>query len=555
MKGSKDNPFDLVIIGGGINGAGIARDLARRGASVGLFEKTDFGVGATGASSGMIHGGIRYIKTDPSVSKLACLDSGYIQRIAQHLIFRIPFVAPQRSKVVLEAAEAYFEVYDRYQPLKRGKQHCRLSAEEVRELIPGIHPKIVGAVTTDEWGIDANRLNLINAIDAAEAGAEIKPYHQVTGFLHEAGTVRGVKVRDRLGGGTREVFGKLVLNATGAWATRTFEMLGIRRKPLVRPGKGIHVIYPGRLTNYAIIASAIDGRDIFIAPQQNETWIGTTDDDYWGDLDDIPVLEDEIRYLVNGVASIFPVIREHRISRTIVGCRPTLYEYGKTESSLSREHELFDHGEDGAANFMTLGGGKLASYRVIAQEVADIVCKRLGIRGESDTHANPMPGGEDHDLTAAAFTEIGLDAYAANRILFRHGSRAHRILEMMRSEPRTRAIVDADEPVTEAELRHVIRKELVQTLDDCSRRCRLGYGPSGGLGAALRAAQIFCEEQGLAASDAPDVARAFAAERWAARAGTVFGGQLAQEELGQGTFHLNGVLGAAETTPVSRGRS
>lgn len=558
-SGTAEDPFDLVIIGGGINGAGIARDAVRRGLSVALFEKKDFGTGATGNSSGMIHGGIRYLQSDPDVTRLACLDSGYIQKIASHLIFRIPFVLPmmgksKRTRVMLELAEIYFELYDRYQPLKRGKPHCKLTADEVKRLAPGLSDRVSGAVTTDEWGIDAYRLNLINAVDAAECGADINTYHEVTAFLQEAGQVRGVRVRDRMAGGVRDVFGRLTLNTTGAWSSQTFAMTGIRRAPLVRPGKGIHVVYPGRLTNYAIISEAIDGREIFICPHQNETWIGTTDDDYWGDLDDVPVLEDEIKYLVDGIASVFPVVRNHRIVRTTVGCRPTLYEYGKMESSLSREHEIFDHATEGAANLLTLAGGKLASYRIIAQEVTDMVCARLGVSAESETHAVPLPGGAAHDLDERAFVELGLDPFAARRILFRHGDRAARILELMREEPHTRAVVDPDEPVTEAELRYVVREEMVQTIDDCRRRCRVTLGPSGGMGSALRVAQIFCDEQGLRPSDAPDVARALAAAAWQDRHTSTFGSQLAQEELGQAHFFLSGALGAAETTPLAGGK-
>ena len=503
-RGSADDPFDLVVVGGGINGAGIARDAARRGMSVALFEKRDYGTGATGASSGMIHGGLRYLRQDPAVTQLACLDSGYIQKICSHLIFRIPFIFPVLGTgfaraTLLELAEVYFETYDRYQPLKRGKGHCRLSKDELQQIVPGITPRARGAVTTDEWGIEANRLNLINALDAIEAGAELNTYNEVVGLLKEGGKIHGVRVRDLLAGGTREVFGKVVLNASGAWATHTTRMLGSHMtRHVVRPGKGVHVVYPGRLTNYAIIVTAIDGREIFISPNQNETWIGTTDDDYWGDLDEIPVLEDEIRYLVESVAHVLPSVRNHRIMRTMVGCRPTMYAYGKPESDLSREHELLDHSDDGAAGFYSITGGKLASYRVISEEVTDTFAERLGGRFSAcDTHTAYLPGGTPHDIAPAQFAELGIDGYTAGRILYRHGSQADRVLDLMKREPRTRAIVCPCEPVTEAELRVVIRREAVRTLDDCRRRCKLGSGPCGGAQCTLRAAQIFSDERAL----------------------------------------------------------
>ena len=552
--GRPDDPFDLIIIGGGINGAGVARDAARRGLSVVLFEKKDFGTGATGASSGMIHGGLRYLQRDPDVAKLACQDSGYIQKIASHLIFRIPFVVPMIGKslakrVLLELAEVYFEAYDKYQPLKRGKQHCRLSAAEAKAMIPGLHSATIGAVTTDEWGIDANRLNLINAIDAAESGAELYTYTEVVKFREHAGKVVGVQVRDRLDRSTSDFFGKIVLNASGAWSSRVFELMGKHRN-IVRPGKGIHVVYPGRLTNYAIATAAIDGRDIFICPHQNETWVGTTDDDYCGDLDDVPILEDEVKYLINGIASVLPVISDHRFSRATVGVRPTLYEYGKRESILSREHELFDHGRDGATNLYTLAGGKLASYRIMSEEVTDVICERLGVKASCETHSVPLPGGADHDLTVEPFVELGLEPFAAQRILFRHGDRSGEILDLMREEPRTRGYVCPAEPVTEAELRYVLRSELVRTLDDCQRRCRLGLGAPGGTDAVWRAAQIFAEERGLAPSAIPDIARGFLSNLWETRQGVLAGTQFAQEELGRAWSFLHGKLEAAHTRPL-----
>src|SRR5258706_14889221 len=143
--------YDLLMIGRGVNGTGMARDAAMRGLGTMLVEKKDFAAGSSGANSGMIHGGIRYLMTDPQVTRLACLDSGYIQRIAPHLLFRIPFLYPVMptghdlfDRAYLYGVECYFEEYDRYQPLKNGKPHTRLSDAELHELEPGIAPGTMG---------------------------------------------------------------------------------------------------------------------------------------------------------------------------------------------------------------------------------------------------------------------------------------------------------------------------------------------------------------------------------------------------------------------------
>ncbi|MFT5992929.1 MAG: glycerol-3-phosphate dehydrogenase, partial [Bradymonadia bacterium] len=476
---------------------------------------------------------LRYLKSDPEVTRLACLDSGYIQQIAPHLIFRIPFIMPWADggfaeRVVFELAEVYFDTYDRFQPLKRGLAHCRMTAEEVYAVEPGIRPGVIGAVTMDEWGIDAQRLNIVNALDAGEHGADLHTYTRVDSLLRgDGGDVLGVRVTDRQTGEQREVFATQTINAAGPWAGRfagSQEVSSVQ----VRPGKGVHVVLAGRVSNYAVVAEAIDGRQMFLCPQQNTTIIGTTDDDYFGDLEDIPVLQDEIEYLLQGAEHVFPSVRRYPIIGTTVGCRATLHEYGKTEDALGREHRVFDHSSEGADGFFSLAGGKLASYRVMSEEAVDVLqaARTAPVPGSSQectTHTARLPGGDDHDLTVEAFTEFGLSHTAATRLLFRHGSRAEQIRVMLRDHVAYRRVVDPSDPITEAELRYVMRHEHVERLDDLKRRCRLGVGADGGARSVARAAQIFCEERDLPFDLLPEVARAFLQARSADRSAILRG--------------------------------
>lgn len=554
--GSPDNPYDLVVVGGGINGAGIARDATLRGLDVALFEKDDFSNGATWASSGFIHGGLRYLSDDPSVTRKSCRDSGHIQSIAPHLLFRVPFIMPRRDggwvdRAMLELIEVYFDTYDRYSGLKGGKPHTRLTGEEARRIEPGLPEDVLGAVTTDEWGIDASRLTVANAVDADERGADIHTHTDVVDFLFddgsgpdaERGAMSGVRVRDVLSGDTRDVHARHVFNATGPWAEQFARQAGARRCR-VRPGKGIHLVLAGRITNYALISHAIDGRQVFIAPQQNVTYIGTTDDDYWGDLDDIPILADEIDYLLDAVEHVYPDVRDHRIIDTTVGCRPTLHERGPYESDLSRDHEIFDHSDEGIPNFWSIGGGKLAAYRMMAEEAVDAICEALGHDAECTTHEVDLPGGDmpadpnhsDWDDLVRAFDRVDLDRWAARRIVYRHGSRSRDILKMMADDPETARFVDPAEPVTDAEIRYVLENELVRHIDDLRRRCRLGCGPDGGWTAARRAARIFCRHRGESLARAPMRAAQLQQRRWKDRGDILAGDQVAAEELGQQWF-------------------
>src|SRR5207245_275941 len=203
-------------------------------------------------------GGIRYLMSDPQVTRLACLDSGYIQRIAPHLLFRIPFLYPVLlarpgeptlvDRAFLYGAECYFEAYDRYQPLKNGKAHTRL-----------------------------------------------------TGRLEE-------------------VRARCVFNAGGPWAPKIAALAGVEVK--IRPGKGVHVTLDRRLSNYGIICKAVDGRDVFVMPHEDSSIVGTTDDDFYGDPDDLYVTSDEVEYLLQAVEHTFPAVRQARVLRAWAGVRP-----------------------------------------------------------------------------------------------------------------------------------------------------------------------------------------------------------------------------------------
>lgn len=496
---------DLVVIGGGVNGAGLARDAALRGLRVALFERNDLAFGASGNSSGMIHGGARYLTYDPGVTKSSCLDSGYIQAIAPHLLFRIPFLFPVASgptaRVMLAALDGFFEAYDRYQPLKRGKPHTVLTPQELRALEPGLEMDVVGGVTFDEWGIDGARLVVANAVDARRHGARVSVHTTVERVLRreDTGEVLGVEVRSLLDGRRERVTARAVVNATGAWSPLTAQSAGLGQpRAAVRAGKGIHVVYDRRLTNYALVAGAIDGRDVFLEPWQNMTVLGTTDDDFYGDLDDVRATVDEVRYLEQAIARVFPAIAGARAIGTYAGVRPSLWAWGPNEDKLSREHEVIDHAAHGARGLFSMVGGKLASYRLFAEQAADVVMRFLGQSAPCTTHRRPLPGGERVVDDGALARRVGIDAVAARRLVYRHGAVAEHVAERIARRPREAHVVCPCEPVLEAEVRHVVAHEQAATVADVSRRTRLGLGACGGFRCALRCGQIVADERGLA---------------------------------------------------------
>ncbi len=535
-------PFDVLVIGGGVNGTGLARDLAMRGVRACLVEKKDFASGASGANSGMIHGGVRYLRYDRHVTELSSIDSGYIQKIVPHLLFRIPFVYPLtaedpsrpnlRERGLAYGTEVYMGAYDQYSARKRGKPSAHLTAEELYALEPALRRNAIGGMTLDEWGIDPWRLCLLNAQSARAHGATVHTYTEVVRFTRdEKGAVTGAELRQD-GGGSFAVSARLTFNCAGPWAPRVAALAGAGVR--IRGGKGVHLLLDRRFTNYGVICNAVDGRQIFILPWGDASLIGTTDDDFYGDPDDLKVTQDEVEYLLEGVESAVPGVRSATLMRTYAGVRPTLYEYGTTEDALSREHAIYDHASDGAPNLFTLLGGKLASYRIQSEEAADLACRKLGRDEPCRTHLEPLPGGERFPDVAAASRQYDLPEIAVERLAHRQGANTEAILDLASKEAPLRAVVCPCEQVTAAEIAWSVRNEMVVHLSDLAHRCRVAWGPCQGTRCAAGTAMVYGAERKLKAEQLHRELVALLEARFADRRAILSGTQLAQEELSRG---------------------
>ncbi|HME89832.1 MAG TPA: FAD-dependent oxidoreductase, partial [Myxococcaceae bacterium] len=472
-------------------------------------------------------------------------------RIVPHLLFRIPFIAPLTAKDVQHptfrerflryGTEVYFGAYDLYQPHKRGLPSVRLSAEEVYELEPGLRRNLIGGMTMDEWGIDPWRLCLLNALSAQQHGATILTYTRVLGLLRgPGGEVQGVQVRDERTRGLATYRGRMVINVAGAWAPKVAAMAGVTVR--MRPGKGVHLTLDRRLSNYGVIATAVDGRQIFVMPHEQTSIVGTTDTDYYGDPDDLKISEDEVAYLLEGIESAFPAIREARILRAWAGIRTTLYEYGKLSDELSRDHAIYDHGEGGAKNFLTLIGGKLASYRAQSEELTDRVSERLGNQIACRTHLEALPGGERFPNTEDLAQHFQIPEPMVGRMAYRHGANAVKICELADARPELRAALCRCEQTSYAEAVYCIREENVRRLTDLRRRCRVGMGPCQGARCAGAAAALFARERDLPTQEAHRELLDFIGARFRGKRAVLNSEQMAQEELNRGNYLTVGNL-------------
>jgi glycerol-3-phosphate dehydrogenase len=520
------------VIGGGVTGAGIARDLSLRGLSVLLLEKGDWGGGTSGASSWMIHGGPRYLEFDWDTTRTSTRDAGHIVSIARNLVYRVVFLIPvlPHDRNNIERMETAMEVYDRFQPLKKAHPHRRLSPSEALQAEPGLTPDLIGAVTMEEWGVDPHRLVYANVEDAVAHGARALNHTRVTDLVRDEGKVIGVRYRGP-DGATSEARARVVVNATGPWSPEVSGMAGVPVQ--LRPAKGIHIIYPHRISNFSVSAESIDGRDLLMVSHDGFTLLGTTDDDFYGDLDSVDVLQDEVDYLLQGIERVFPTIRRYRPVRTTTGVRPTLYKWRRYEDELSRRYEVIDHAAEGVEGFVTIAGGKLSMYRLMAEQTSDAVCRKLGQQATCTTATRPLPGNEsDVEPPAELARRCGIPALAAIKLQTRHGSNAGKVLE----EGGTGRLLCRCEPITEAELIFATRHEQVRSLADGFRRVGLAGGPCAGAACVMRAAEVIGRELGWSAAQRFDAAREFVQGSWLGRAPVLGHAGWAQEEMAQGAM-------------------
>ena len=522
---------DVIVVGGGITGAGVARDLALRGLGVLLLEKGDWGAGTSGASSWMIHGGPRYLEFDWETTRLSCVDAGHIVRIARHMVHRCLFLLPvlPGDRLGVEKLETAMEVYDRFQPLKLGHPHLRLTGVEARRVEPGLSPDVVAAVTMEEWGVDPHRLTWANVLDAVRAGARALNHSRVEALIRDAGAVVGVRYRAP-DGQRVDALARLVVNAAGPWAPEVAALAGATAR--LRPAKGVHVVYDRRISSFGITAEAVDGRELILVPHGPITLLGTTDDDFFGDLDAPEVLTDEVDYLLQAAERVFPSIREHRPVRVTAGVRPTLFEWRPNEDDLSRRFEVIDHeAADGVPGLLTIAGGKLSMYRLMAEETADAACARLGVEARSSTATRPLPGaGSDAPPVKELAREHGIPALAAARAIERHGGEVQEVFE----DAQRGRVVCRCEALTEAELVHAARHEQVRTLVDAFRRVGVAAGPCAGAACLERAATVVGRELGWSPSQRREAWREFLAGAWRGRAAVLDRWGWAQEELAYG---------------------
>ncbi|WP_256301122.1 anaerobic glycerol-3-phosphate dehydrogenase subunit GlpA [Haloarchaeobius salinus] len=448
---------EVLVVGGGSTGTGIARDLAMRGVDVTLVEQGNLTHGTTGRMHGLLHSGGRYAVADQASARECIEENRVLRDIAGHCVEMTGGLFVKRP----EDTDEYFE------EKLQGCRECDipaevLSAAEAREVEPYLAKDIDRAIEVPDGAVDPFRLVVANAVSAEDHGARIETHAEVVDLLTDGDEVTGVRVKHDSGPGkrehglpgqTEEIHAEHVVNAAGAWSGQLGEMAGVDVE--VRPSKGVMVVMNVRQVDTVVNRCKPKGDADIVVPHETTAILGTTDEEV-DDPEDYPEEGWEVDHMIDELSKLVPILSDARTIRSFWGVRP-LYEppdTGTTDpTDITRDFFLLDHADrDDLQGLTTVVGGKFTTYRLMAEKVTDHVCDRLGVRASCATADEPLPGSENLDRLDEAMADYGLRSPVARRSKQRLGSYAPDVLGTDEPNP----VLCECEAVTRAEVQHAI---------------------------------------------------------------------------------------------------
>ena len=483
---------DIAVIGGGITGAGIVRDAARRGLRVALFEQNDIAYGTSSRSSKLIHGGLRYLESyEFSLVFESVSERRVIMDLAPHLVNPLAFLFPvyQGARKSLRMITAGMWLYDGLALFRSPKRHKTLKPGEVAEQEPLLKQEgLQGAPVYYDCSTDDARLTLETIIDAIQNGGVAINWARVDALTkNEQGRVSGVVVRNVRDGSLREVKANAVINATGPWTDDVLQMSGPRASKMLRPTKGIHIVVERErlpVEHAVVLFHPTDRRVLFALPWGERTYVGTTDTDYEGAPGEEYATLEDVDYLIAATNHYFPNNHIHRrdVISTWSGLRPLIQPEADTgdmaESQVSREHQIHI-GEDG---LITIAGGKLTTYRKMAKECVDTALQILKLMGElpeelqsGQTYKFPLPGAvgwpddDDHDKVADEISEVcecDLSHKVRRHLVDTYGMRALELAKLCAEHPPLLEPIVPGRIEIMAQVDFAVREELAASVSD-----------------------------------------------------------------------------------------
>jgi glycerol-3-phosphate dehydrogenase len=542
--------FDVIVVGAGINGAGVARDAAMRGLRVLLLDKGDISSGTTQWATRLIHGGLRYLEHyEFALVRESLRDREALLHVAQHLVKPLGFLVPiydrsSRGPLMIRLGMNAYDVlsYDRSMD-----RHKMLGRKKVEEREPGLNREGLKAAAFyyDAQVEYAERVAVESAISARDNGATVITYANVEDLIVENGDVKGVEFTDVFEGERYAVRAPVTVNVAGPWVD---EVLADLHRPVTDENarrfmggtKGSHLVvdpFPGAPKEEALYVEARrDGRPYFIVPWNGRYLIGTTDLRYEGDLDYVSASEEEIEYLLDETNYVIPGANLTRddVLYTYAGVRPLPHNPEGETGGVTRSHVVFDHAKgDSAAGgkvkhtdvglphvggLLSIVGGKLTTYLNLSRQTVDVVFKKLGRKAPRSTSRKvPLPGSEtsDFEAFAAGFKSAStIPEVLTERLLKLYGVRTAEVLRLGQEDPELLTPLSPIESVETAligaEVIWAVREEMAETLSDVLlRRTMAGYGPRVGLDVAEAAAEIAVKHLGWEQERAEREVRAY----------------------------------------------
>ena len=518
MNNELKSHYDVIIIGGGITGAGTARDCAMRGLSVLLVERYDFTNGATGRNHGLLHSGARYAVTDSESASECIKENMTLRKIARHCVDETDGLFITLPEDDLNYQATFVEACH-----KAGIRADVIDPAQARELEPAVNPTLTGAVRVPDASIDPFRLTIANVVDARLHGAQLLNYHEVTGLIINQDRVEGVKLRNNHTGQQLEVHSSLVINAAGIWGMLIAQMAGV--KVNMFPAKGALLIFGHRVNNMVINRCRKPANADILVPDDTVCVIGTTSDRVpIEECDHMRVTDEEVQVLITEGEKLAPALASTRILRSYAGMSPLVAsDNDPSGRSISRGIVCLDHEtRDGLAGFITITGGKMMTYRMMAEVATNLACKKLHIDKPCATATTALPGSEEKKDEATLRTY----SFAQKAADGRHGTYTKQIDEADLVDD---ALVCECEEVSVGEVKYAVDNLHVHNLLNLRRRTRVGMGTCQGELCSCRAANLLCKSE-TASKEAADLAR-FVDERWKGMKPVAWGDTLSEAQL------------------------
>lgn len=517
MKTQDNNHhYDVIVIGGGITGAGTARDCAMRGLKVLLVERHDISTGATGRNHGLLHSGARYAVTDHESATECISENMILRKIARHCVEETDGLF-----ITLPEDDLNFQSQFVQKCTEAGIRAEIIDPKQAKIMEPAVNPELIGAVRVPDASVDPFRLTMANVLDAQLHGAKTLVYHEVVDIIIEQDRVVGVKLLNHHNGETLNAYANVTINAAGIWGMLIAKMAGVKINMF--PAKGSLLIFGHRVNNMVINRCRKPANADILVPDDAVCVIGTTSDRVPIDTcDDMRVTPEEVELLLNEGMKLAPSLVTTRILRAYAGVRPLVAsDDDPTGRSISRGIVLLDHEKrDGLAGLITITGGKMMTYRLMAEEATNLACEKLGVNKTCTTAITPLPGSEPK-------TEHNAFSFSQKASRGRHGTLVETI---QHGDATSDALVCECEGVSVGEVKYAVDNLHVHNIINLRRRTRVGMGTCQGELCACRAAGVMCKDYNSAQSTINDL-QGFLNERWKGMQPVAWGDNLAEAQL------------------------